>query len=134
MLAGATLSTLALALFAFSALASLFWPALIILFFSSLFASFFLVGSMTVLQLTVPDKLRGRVMGIHTIGFSLPPLGGLWLGATSEWFSGPLGYGPGAATALWLGCLIYLATILFVVFRLPIIRDISGTKLSTQTV
>ena len=32
----------------------------------------------------MPDELRGRVMGIHTIGFSLPPLGGLWLGATSE--------------------------------------------------
>ena len=131
MLGGATLSVFSLSLFALATLISVFWVAATILFFFSLFASFFLVGSMTVLQLAVPDELRGRVMGIHTISFSLPSLGGLWLGATSQWLSGPLGQGLGTASALWLGCLIYLAVIAWVFWRLPVIRDIDGASLAT---
>jgi MFS family permease len=131
MLGGAMLSVLCLALFALATLISVFWVAATILFFFSLFASFFLVGSMSVLQLTVPDELRGRVMGIHTISFSLPPLGGLWIGATSEMLSGPLGQGLGTASALWLGCLIYLAAIVWVFWRLPVIRNIDGASLAT---
>jgi MFS family permease len=131
MLGGATLSVFSLSLFALATLISVFWVAATILFFFSLFASFFLVGSMTVLQLAVPDELRGRVMGIHTISFSLPSLGGLWLGATSQWLSEPLGQGLGTASALWLGCLIYLAVIAWVFWRLPVIRDIDGASLAT---
>ena len=130
MLYGAALSVLALALFAMSALVPAFWTGVVILFFFSLFASIFLIGSMSVLQLSVPDELRGRVMGIHTIGFSLPPLGGLWLGATSEWLAEPMGQGPGTAVALWLGCLIYLAAIAWVAWRLPVFRNIDGTSLT----
>jgi MFS family permease len=131
MLGGATLSVFSLSLFALATLISVFWVAATILFFFSLFASFFLVGSMTVLQLAVPDELRGRVMGIHTISFSLPSLGGLWLGATSQWLSEPLGQALGTASALWLGCLIYLAVIAWVFWRLPVIRDIDGASLAT---
>ena len=39
--------------------------------------SIFLITSMTVMQLRVPEELRGRVMGIHAITFSLISLGGL---------------------------------------------------------
>ena len=38
--------------------------------------SIFLITSMTVMQLRVPEELRGRVMGIHAITFSLISLGG----------------------------------------------------------
>ena len=43
-----------------------------------------MVCSMSILQLNVPDKLRGRVMGIHTITFSLLSVGALILGLLAE--------------------------------------------------
>lgn len=53
-------------------------------FLVGLFSSVFLINSMTVLQMRVVDRLRGRVMGIHGITFSLIPLGGLFGGAIAE--------------------------------------------------
>ena len=57
---------------------------------SGIGGSFFLISSMTVMQLAVPDALRGRVMGIHSITFSLIALGGLVLGPLAELFSAPV--------------------------------------------
>lgn len=56
----------------------------------ALFASVFLIASMTVLQLAVPDTLRGRVMGLHGITYSLMPLGGLIAGAIASLSSAPV--------------------------------------------
>ncbi|MBM3957094.1 MAG: MFS transporter [Gemmatimonadetes bacterium] len=55
--------------------------SLLLAFAAAVFNSVFLITSMTVLQLRVPDELRGRVMGIHGITFSLIPLGALFVGA-----------------------------------------------------
>jgi len=55
--------------------------SLLLVFLAGVFNTMFLITSMTVLQLRVPDELRGRVMGIHGITFSLIPLGGLFSGA-----------------------------------------------------
>lgn len=55
-----------------------------LLFMAALANSVFSISIMTALQLRVPDHLRGRVMGIHTITFSLIPLGGLLGGAIAE--------------------------------------------------
>ena len=56
--------------------------------------SMFIVTSMTLVQLAVPDGLRGRVMSIYSICFSLIPLGGLLGGVvaaiTSPPFAGAL--------------------------------------------
>jgi len=57
---------------------------------SAIGGSFFLISSMTVMQLAVPDALRGRVMGIHSITFSLIALGGLVLGPLAELVSAPV--------------------------------------------
>ena len=57
---------------------------------ASMCTSMFLVSSMTVMQLSVPDGLRDRVMGIHSICFSLIPLGGLLAGAVASATSPPL--------------------------------------------
>ena len=46
--------------------------------------SLFLISSMTVMQLEVPEALRGRVMGTHSITYSFSPLGALLLGAIAE--------------------------------------------------
>ena len=48
------------------------------------FVSIFIVLSMTVLQQNVPDRLRGRVMGLHGIGFTLIMLGGVFSGSLAE--------------------------------------------------
>ncbi|MGB1773640.1 MAG: MFS transporter [Arenicellales bacterium] len=70
---------------------------------SAVGGSFFLISSMTVMQLAVPDALRGRVMGIHSITFSLIALGGLVLGPLAELFSAP--------NALLIGVGVVLASI-----------------------
>ena len=57
---------------------------------------------MTVLQLNVPDELRGRVMGIHSITFSLIALGGLVAGALAALFTAPVAVMIGAAVVLIL--------------------------------
>nr|MCH9672808.1 MFS transporter [Gammaproteobacteria bacterium] len=58
-------------------------------FSMALASSIFLVMSMTTLQLLVPDQLRGRVMSIHGITFSLIPLGALLGGALAQWWNAP---------------------------------------------
>ncbi len=58
--------------------------ALAFIFFVGVSNSIFLISSMTALQLRVPPQLRGRVMGIYTITFSLIPLGGLMGGVIAE--------------------------------------------------
>ena len=72
---------------------------------AAMFTSMFLVSSMTVMQLAVPDRLRGRVMGIHGICFSLIPLGGLLGGAIANATSPPVA---AAINAALLGLVVVL--------------------------
>jgi MFS family permease len=81
-----------------------------------------MISSMTVMQLTVPDRLRGRVMGIQSMGFSLMPLGGLLLGALAEQL--------GAAPAVWVGSAVYLTVVAVIAVRKPLIRGLNGQEIS----
>ncbi len=79
---GATVTgTLFLCAFAWS---PAYLVTLPLVFVASLFNAIFLISSMTAMQLRVPDALRGRVMGMHGITFSLIPLGGLLGGAVAD--------------------------------------------------
>lgn len=118
MLGCAALSVACLLGFAAAARLGGFYPALGFVFLSATFASVFMITSMTVLQLTVPDSLRGRVMGIHTMGYSLVPLGGLFLGAIAESI--------GASLAVVVGSSIYLLTIGYVYLQRDDIRQLDG--------
>ncbi len=118
MLMTALLTAFSAGLFGWAAMAALFIPALVLTFLAQLFASVFMVTSMGVMQLNVPDALRGRVMGFHAIGYSLIPLGGLFLGGLTEW--------GGAGFALTVGCLIYFLVIVLAGFRSTLIREWSG--------
>ncbi len=84
MFAGAALSVVALAGFVLAASTGWFAGALLGIFAASAFSSMYMIISMTIMQMRVPDDLRGRVMGIHTMGFSLIPLGGLFLGSMAQ--------------------------------------------------
>ncbi|MBT5819182.1 MAG: MFS transporter [Proteobacteria bacterium] len=94
MMGGSVLFTLSLALFALATSFAADWPFAFAMacgcaMLSAIGGSFFLISSMTVMQLAVPDTLRGRVMGIHSITFSLIALGGLVLGPLAELVSAP---------------------------------------------
>ncbi|MCB1684648.1 MAG: MFS transporter, partial [Pseudomonadales bacterium] len=118
MLGSAALSVLALFAFAAATGWQSFVTALICAFLAAGFGSVFQISSMTVMQLRVPDSLRGRVMGIHTMGYSFVPLGGLFLGSLVQSI--------GAAQALVLGGAIYLAVIALVWTARPLIRELEG--------
>ena len=80
--------------------------------------SMYFVASMTQLQLAVPDALRGRVMGIYTICFSLVPLGGLVGGVVAAVTSPPF------AAALNAGVLAAVVAVMAV--TQPSIRRLDG--------
>ena len=89
----------------------------------SLASSVYLISSMTVLQLAVPDELRGRVMGIHGISYSFMSLGALFIGALANSTSAPFASG--------LSAMILLLFIVWLTSARPVIRDIDGTQQRT---
>jgi MFS family permease len=118
MLGGATLSAAITVAFALIAVGGWFFAALLATFFASVFTSVFMISSMAVLQLVVPDDLRGRVMGIHAIGYSLIPLGGLFMGALAE--------AAGPAQAVAIGCCVFGFAIAGVAMASTTIRGLDG--------
>jgi MFS family permease len=88
-------------------------------------SSVFLVSSMTVLQIKVPDAFRGRVMGIHSITFSMISLGGLAAGTLAAQFSAPV--------AVVIGALVVLSSVIWVVFKVSEIAKIDLNLKSKQT-
>jgi len=101
--------------------AGAFWLACFFAVLASAFSSVFLVSSMTVLQLKVPDNLRGRVMGIHSITFSMIALGGLASGALATKFSAPV--------AVVIGAVVVLASVIWVTIRQGEIISLDGSQL-----
>ena len=116
MLGGAVTSALATMAFAAAAQAGWLWSALSLAVVAAGLASVFMITAMTVLQMSVPDVLRGRVMGIHSINFSLAPLGGLFLGALADAAT--------AFAAVAVGCTVYIVVILGIGLLQPMIRNL----------
>ncbi len=110
--------------FAVASVPGAFYWALLAVALNGLLHSVFLIASMTVLQLHVPDTLRGRVMGIHGITFSLIPLGGLFTGALAAVTSPPL--------ATWAGAAIVLAACAWVAATQAEVRDLDGTRVEDR--
>ena len=102
--------------------AGAFWMACCFAILTSALSSVFLVSSMTVLQIKVPDAFRGRVMGIHSITFSMISLGGLAAGALAAQFSAPV--------AVVIGAFVVLSSVTWVVFK---VREISNLDLNQQS-
>jgi MFS family permease len=124
LLAGALLSSVSLYGFAVAVQYGWYELALLTAFASSVCASVFMICSMTVMQLEVPDALRGRVMGVHSITYSLMPLGGLLLGAIANETT--------VVTAVAFGASAFLIVTLLVGATRPAIREIDGKLLATR--
>lgn len=88
------------------------------IFGASVFSSMYMIMSLTVLQLKVPDELRGRVMGIHGMCYSFGPLGGLAAGALAAYLTAP-----GAIAAL-VTC--YVILLIVIGTRYSIVKNLSG--------
>ena len=81
-----------------------------------------MITSMTVLQLQVPENLRGRVMGLHGITYSLMPLGGLLSGYISTYSSAPV--------AISVAASVYLIIVALITLTQVHIRRIDGVAVS----
>ncbi len=95
--------------------------ALAMIFLSGTFNSIFMITSTGVLQLEVPDELRGRVMGLHAITYNMLPLGALFTGAIASISNPSLGLGVSTTIVI-----IYL---IWILLKRPDIRNIDGTTL-----
>jgi MFS family permease len=65
------------------------WAALVLLVVVGFFEMIFLTTSQTLLQLSIPDSLRGRVTAIVNLNAALMPVGGLIAGFGSDLLGGP---------------------------------------------
>ncbi len=92
-------------IFAFS---ELLWLSLAALFLSGTFNSLSQITNLTLLQSAVPEELRGRVMGVFSMTYSLIPLGGLQVGALAEWLGAPMAVGIGGGVAVMFAILLAL--------------------------
>jgi MFS family permease len=69
---------------------STFYPlSLIFVFFMGAASMIYMITVQTTLQLRVPDELRGRVMGVYGMTYSVGPLGALQAGFIADQVSPP---------------------------------------------
>ena len=77
---------------------------------------FYMATTNTMLQVIVPDHLRGRVMSIYALDRGLMPVGALMAGVSAHVIGAP-------ATVSYMGLVVSLLAIL-VAWRAPVVRDI----------
>jgi len=102
-----------LMLFAYS---SSFALSLGLIFFLGLFNQIYLTSINTILQLNLPNELRGRVLGLFGLTWDLMPLGGAISGTVAEF--------AGAPTAVAMGGFLVAVLGLYGLARLPAVREI----------
>ena len=82
---------------------------------------FYMATTNTMLQVIVPDHLRGRVMSIYALDRGLMPVGALMAGVSAHLIGAP-------ATVSYMGLVVIVLAIL-VAWRAPVVRDIGlGAK------
>ena len=110
-----------IALFGFSAglfsfsFARELWQGLMLMLLTGFAEQIFMLTNMTMLQLTVPNRMRGRVSSLMMLGFGLMPLGALVAGTGSD------AIGPQAITRIMAGAGAGVAVLLLL--AAPIVRN-----------
>ena len=84
---GAVVFAVTLLLFALS---NWFTLSLIAAFALGMAGQFYMTTIHAILQMNLPNELRGRVMGIHGLAWELMPIGGLISGAIAEFAGAPI--------------------------------------------
>ncbi len=97
------------------ALSSELWMALLGMVLAGFFEMIYLTTNQTLLQISIPEALRGRVTGIISLRAGLFPIGAFIAGVGADWV------GPQAMTLILAGISGAIAVIAFV--GSPIIRD-----------
>jgi len=92
--------------------------ALITLVIAGAFQMFFLASTATMLQLVVPDELRGRVMSLYMLDRGFMPAGALFAGTAAHFIGAPM-------TVAAMGAIVILLT-LVVAWRIPAIRTLES--------
>ncbi len=100
---GAVLFGLAVAAFALtSEYVGSMTLAMILMFVMGVFNSVYMITIQSSLQIMVPDRMRGRVMGFYGMTWSIMPLGGLQASALTSLFTAPIAIAAGGiAVALF---------------------------------
>ena len=88
---------------------SVFWLALGLLMGIGFFQMIHMTTNNTIVQLTTPDELRGRVLGIYMMDMGMIPLGGLMGGLLAQLFSAPTALLLGGATGMFFIALTALS-------------------------
>jgi predicted MFS family arabinose efflux permease len=60
------------------------WPAAVLLALIGFAGTLVMAGCNTVIQLSTPDALRGRMMSLYTLSSGVFPLGAFWVGFASQ--------------------------------------------------
>ena len=74
--------------------------ALVLVFLAGASTSVYMITVMSTLQTLVPDELRGRVMGIYGMTYSLMPLGAMQAGIIAEYTSASFAVSLGGAAVV----------------------------------
>jgi MFS family permease len=88
--------------------------ALLSLVAAGIFQMLFLASTNTLLQLIVPDELRGRVMSLYMLDRGFMPAGALFAGVTAHFLGAP-------TTVATMGTIVIVLT-LVVAWRVPALR------------
>lgn len=90
--------------------ASKSYPLSLLLAFTLGTASqFYMTTISTVLQINLPNELRGRVMGIYGLAWELMPIGGMIAGAIAEFAGAPLAVGFGGIMVAMMALLVAIS-------------------------
>ncbi len=80
-----------------------FWAAMLVLTLVGLVQIVFLASCNTMLQMIVPDAMRGRIMSLYAfVWVGVTPLGSLFVGTIADWFGVAAAYAIGGGVALAL--------------------------------
>jgi len=78
-----------------------FWAAMLVLTLVGFAQIVFLANCNTMLQLVVPDRMRGRIMSLYAfVWVGVTPMGSLFVGTIADWFGVAAAYAIGGGVAL----------------------------------
>ena len=75
--------------------------AMAVMFFMGVFNSVYMISIQSSLQVMVPDRMRGRVMGFYGMTWSIMPLGGMQASALTSIFTAPIAIAAGGLAVVF---------------------------------